>query len=213
MLEINKERKLIGSDKSAVLSIKKVNELFNRMVILLNHHTSTSLKRVINLKKSVFKEAYFVETFKGETIKIANYNVYNKTIEFANEFFSKKSKKYVIETKNLSENETVLEISFKGVSILKIKFSTFAPIEFDFLKNEFSYENLFEHYQNNMQLENGEFDEIVKAQDKLQRIVRFGPEAIEEVKGFFEGYIEAFSINLNLEHTWYKIKCHDLKNF
>lgn len=211
MLEVNERR--WKSDKSAVLSINNVNDLFNRMAILLNPNTVTTFRKVVNLTESVFCEAYFVETFQGEAIRVANYNVYKKTIEFAKEFFYEKSKKYVLEVKEVSESETVLEIFFKKVSILKIKFSTFLPIEFDFLKNNVSYEDLFKYYQDAMLLESVEPDEIKEAQDNLQNIIEFGPEGIEEVRGFFEEYIEAFSINLNLKHTWYKIKCHDLKNF
>ena len=212
MLEIKEGRRLLKSEKSAVLNTKKINDLFNSMVILLNPNTSISVRKVINLTESVFNQAYFVETFKGEAIRIANYNVYKKTIKFAKDYFYDKSKKYTLKTKDISENETELEIFFEKVSILKIKFSALLPIEFDFLKNSFSYEEVFKHYQDAILL-SSELDKVKEAQEKLQNIIVFGPECMEEVKDFFERYIKEFSINRSLKHSWYEIKYHDLKHF
>lgn len=213
MLEIKEGRRLLKSEKSAVLNTKKVNDLVNRMSIVLSPNTVTLLRKIVNLTESVFSGSYFVETFKGEAIRIANYNVFKRTIKFAKDFFSDKSKKYVLEIKEVSGNEIILEIFFKKVSILKIKFSSFLPIEFDFLKNDCSYEELFKHYQDAMLLQSGEPDEIKEFQHKLENIIEFGAQGIDEVKNFFEKYIEEFSINLNLKYSWYVIKTHDLKHF
>lgn len=213
MLEIKEGRGLLKLDKSAVLSTKKINELFGKIAILLNPNTATAFRNVVDLTESVFSESYLVETLKGEAIRIANYNVYKRTINFAKTFFAEKGRKYLLQTRDLDEGETLLEISCKGVSILKIKFSAFLPIEFEFLKNELSYEDVFKHYQNQILFDSCEPDEIKAAQCKLQNIIEFGYEGIAEVKNFFEEYIKDFSINQSHKYSWYNIKTHDLKHF
>ena len=211
MLEVKDKERRLKTEKSAVLSINKVNDLFNSMAILLNPNTVTALRKVVNLTESVFNEAYLVQTFRGEVMRIANYNICKRTIKFAKDFFSEKDKKYVLEVKDVSETETVLEILYKKVSILKICFSAFLPIKFEFLKNNVSYEELFKHYQDSMQLECGEIDEVKVAQQKLQNIIEFGPQAIKEVEDFFEEYVKDFSINTKAKYSWYSIEYHDLK--
>lgn len=214
MLEIkDKSRKLLKSERSAVLSPKKINGLVNRMSIVLNANAKTFLKEIVNLRESAFLYSYFFETFKGETIKIANYNVFEKTIKFAKDFFKDKNKKYVLEiTENIQE-ETILEIYYTKVLVLKIKFSFFLPIEFDLLKNNFSYEELFKYYQNSILYKDCEPNEIREIQSKLENIIKLGHEGVEELEEFFEKYIEYLSIDCKHNSSWYKIKMHTLKNF
>ena len=135
-----------------------------------------------------------------------------KRLNLPESFSTKKAKKtYVLEKEDISEGETELRIFYENITILKIKFSSCSPIEFEFLKNETSYEDLFKYYQDKMQLET-EKEKIIEVQEKLQDIINFDQKAIEEVKIFYKKYLEYFSINLDQVYSWYSIKCHDLKH-
>ena len=217
MLEIKeKRRKLVNSNKLAILSTKKVNDLINRMCIALNPNIVNFLRRIADLTESVFDYSYFIETFKGETIKIANYNIFNRTIKFAREFFKNGSRKYLIEITEVSEEEVILEIFCKKISILKIRFSSFLPIEFDFLTNNISYDEIIKYYQykmNEILKENSKSTKIKKIQQKLANIINVGEDELIYIERLFEGYIQDFSINMEEKSTWYIIKTHTLKDF
>ena len=213
MLEIKDNRKSLKSKESPVLGAKKVNSLVNRMALLLNPNTVTILRKIVNLTESVFKYSYIVETLMGETIRIANYNVFNKTIKFAKGFFADKSKKYVVRITEVNQEEIILKIFLGKVSVLMIKFSPYLPIEFNFLKNNFSYEEIFKYYQEKILIENSELVEIETLQQKLGSVIEIGQDGIEQVKGFFEKYVQDFGIDLNQEYSWYDIKTHTLEDF
>ena len=219
MLKVIENRSLLRSKESAVLNINQANGLISVMAIELKPQSVSRLRALADLTKSVFDEAHFVETFKGELIKIANYNVYKKTIKFARKFFNEESKKkYVLVTEDISESEneeekeikTELRIFSGNILILKIKFSSSSPIKFEILKNETSFEDLFKYYQDKMQF--GEEEKTIEAQNKLQDIINFGKEAIEEVKNFYEEFVKEFSINPKAKYSWYSLECHDLKD-
>ena len=208
MLEI-KGRKLVRSEESPILTSKKVNDLVVKMTIALNPATISCLRKVVNLTESVFCQSWFFETFKGEAIRIANYNVFKKTSEFAKDYFNDKNQKYVLKITEVSQKEIILEIFLKEISILKIRFLPCAPIEFDFLTDYLSYEELFDYYQEKILQENNSTEEV----QRMQSIIEIGHEAIKDIEGFFDKYIEDFFINLNQKYSWYVIKTHTFKDF
>lgn len=154
MLEIQrKQRNSLESKESVILTSKKINELFNKMAVMLDNNTTDYLRRVVNLSESVFYASHFVETFKGEALKIANYNIYHNTVKFAKKFFTDINGKNILKISE-TDDKTVLELFCEEISIFRVKFAcdmqhNFAslPINFDFVRNESSYEELIEYFE------------------------------------------------------------------
>lgn len=219
MLGIKDNRSVLSTKESVILSPKKMKDLVNEtsfklnckatnsMDMMINCNIEDSLKMTINLSESVFKFSHFVETFEEEFIKIANFNIFYKTIEFAKVFFKNKKRNYTLE---VTEGEkTILKIFRKEIQVLKIEFSSFMPIEFYFLNNNFSYEELFEYYKNKISV--CEPSERKAIQHKLESIIEFGEEGLKDIENFLEEYIKNFSIDLKqTTSSWYKIKIHDI---
>lgn len=160
MLEVQNYRSLLKIGTSAIPSKGKMKKLLNSMVMMLNPDMGCKLREVGDLSKSIFEISHFVEVFKGETMKIANYNVFHKSIQFAKCFFADKSKKNVLSIVQ-SDTKTEIQISCENIKIFKASFAydnsigyKYCPIEIVFVRSNATYEEQIDFFTkklNNLQ--------------------------------------------------------------
>lgn len=185
-----------------ILSKSKINNLLNNMSVNLNNSTSDTLKKIASLSTSIFNVSHFIETFKGETIKFANYYLFNRTVNFAKRYLSTKEDKYILQTIE-KDNETILQIKYQEIVILKIGFTN-SNIKIDLVKTKYSYEELFLIFAKEMSNNPSK-----KTQQKLQKVIKLG-EKVQDINDFFENYVKNIGIEINNSASWYQISVHDI---
>lgn len=202
---VNEGRYELKVKKSIILSKSKINNLLNNMALTLNNNTIDTLKNTINLSISIFDVSHFIETFKGETIKFANYYLFHRTINFAKRYLSTKKDTYILQTIE-KDDETILQIKYQEIIILKIRFTN-SNIRFDLVKAEDSYEDLLIVLAKEMSTNPSK-----KTQQRLQKIIKLG-DRLEEINKFFTDYVENIGLDVTHTSSWYSTQVHDIKDF
>lgn len=161
MLEVRQQeekcRSLLKIGDPAIPTQRQMKTLLNSMFTMLNPKITDELKEVANLSKSVFEVVEvprFIETFRGETIRIANYNVFYRTIQFAKQYFANKSKKNVLLVMN-SETSPEIQVLVEDIKIFQVSFHyynslanevDYNSIDIEFVRTHDTYEELVNFY-------------------------------------------------------------------
>lgn len=203
MLEFVNEGRYKLKEKSIILSKSRINDLLNNMSVELNGNTVDSLRQIISLSTSIFNVSHFIETFKGETVKFANYYLFHRTVNFAKRYLSTKGDAYILQTIE-KEGKTILKIKLEGITILNIEFTN-SNIKFDLVKTESTFEELFIFYAKEMATNPSK-----KTQQRLQKIIKLG-DRVEEINEFFTNYVKNIGWEVTNTSSWYSTQVHDIK--